>query len=241
MSTAPPPGTETPSAWMLWMRILTALVAVAVALLALTAYKVVRGPCCGAESPEKPETPGSIASPETGTPKDQATVTRAPGGPVTTKLGYGIEVNKGSTLQREWIAVHPPTLPADLVGTPGITTSHNERYHYDLKAQIKVTAPLSAIEVSVATFNVWGEHVRNLRAEEVVDIEPGVHDYEWRWNVFSENEVSSHYASIVWISKVRTKAGKVVAADRATVIAEAKKLSDKFSPEDLEPEKPKKE
>jgi hypothetical protein len=54
--------------------------------------------------------------------KPTGSVTRADGGSITTLLGYGIAVAKGSSLKREWIAVHDSTMPVALEGTPGITT-----------------------------------------------------------------------------------------------------------------------
>ena len=39
------------------------------------------------------------------------------GGSVITNLGYGIQVNKGSTLQRRWFVINDPSSPVRLSGT----------------------------------------------------------------------------------------------------------------------------
>jgi hypothetical protein len=171
--------------------------------------------------------------------KRAVTVTRAAGGTIRTSLGYGLVVNAKSSMTREWIALHDPALPADLVGTPGVTTRHTDQYQYFGSFKLKVGEPLAAVEVRFVTFDVWGEHVRNLSSTEVVDMEPGEHDLSGAWQVYSENEVSEYYASIAYVARARTKTGRVVQADIAAVVAEAQKLSAKFSPEDLEPQKPK--
>jgi predicted glycosyltransferase len=54
--------------------------------------------------------------------KKEVLVTKADGGSIQTKLMANIVVNKESTVTREWLVVHDPSMPADLVGTPGVTT-----------------------------------------------------------------------------------------------------------------------
>jgi hypothetical protein len=54
----------------------------------------------------------------------------------------------------------------------------------------------------------------------------------------SENEMSEHYASIAYIARVRTADGRVIEADPAAAVAEARKFSKKFTPLDLEPKPP---
>src|SRR5689334_20154584 len=41
-------------------------------------------------------------------------VTQSSGGAATTDLGLGVIVNKGSTLQRQWVTIHDPSMPVDL-------------------------------------------------------------------------------------------------------------------------------
>lgn len=69
-------------------------------------------------------------------------------------------------------------------------------------------------------------------------MDPGKRSVDAAWNLFSENEASEFYASIAYIAKVRTKAGRILASDTAPVLEEARKFSSKFSAEDLEPQKP---
>ncbi|MCI0605340.1 hypothetical protein L0156_20340 [bacterium] len=179
----------------------------------------------------------------------KVSVTKADGGSITTKLGHGFAIAKNSALHREWIAIHDPSLPADLDGTPGIKmvyVSSEYRGDYNYKANVTLIPrePLSSIEVRFLTFDVWGDHVRSLVYEEVIDLPAGKkHQFEGAWNVFSENEAEKHYASIAYVSRVRLANGKVVEASVSPVVAEARKFTGKFTREDLEPEtkKPAKE
>jgi hypothetical protein len=58
------------------------------------------------------------------------------------------------------------------------------------------------------------------------------------WQLFSENDVEKHYATIGWVSRVRLDDGRIIVADEAPILAEATKFSSKFKAEDLEPRPP---
>jgi hypothetical protein len=173
-----------------------------------------------------------------------ASVTRVSGGRITTELGYGIAVARDSTLEREWIAVHEPSLPAAFEGTPGVTTVYVRRdytgdYRYRANFTIDTKEHLRAIQVQFLTFDIWGEHVRTLSFEEVSDIAANSKRvFNAVWNAFSENDVEKHYASIAYIARVRLADGRVVEAPTAKVVEEAKKFSEKFTVAELEPRTP---
>lgn len=174
------------------------------------------------------------------TTKVSQTVSRTDGGPITTHLGYGIAVAKDSTLKREWIAVHTPTFPADLDGTPGIGTSYVRKeysgdYRYRAAFNLTVRQPIQAVRVVFLTFDVWGNHVRTLSFEEVADTPAGQKKLNGEWALLSENDVEKHYASIGYVARVRLADGRVIEAPTEAVIEEARKFSAKFSPADLEP------
>lgn len=161
-----------------------------------------------------------------------------------TDLAYGIAVNKGSTLQREWISVKPPGLPASLVGVPGITTVYEERnrtgdYVFKAEVDITVSEPISAIEILFVCFDLWGKPLKNLSLTEVKDMQPGSHKLQGRWRAF-ENEVSEFYASIAYVNRIRTTSGRVIEADRTKVIDEGRRLYSKFSDQNALPDEKKK-
>lgn len=173
-----------------------------------------------------------------------ALVTRASGGRITTELGFGIAVAKDSRLEREWIAVHEPSLPATLEGTPGVTTTYVRReytgdFRYRADFTVNAKEALRAVQVRFLLFDIWGEHVRTLSFEEVSDIPVSTKRvFEGVWNVFSENDVEKHYASIAYIARVRLADGRVLEAPTAKVVEEARKFSQKFTAEELETKTP---
>ncbi len=175
-------------------------------------------------------------------------VTRESGGSIKTELGSGSVLNKGSSLQREWITIHNDSIPADLVGTVGVTTIYevggrysSGGYRYNADYTVKANEDLTGVEVRYLTFDIWGGLLRNLSVTDIVDLKSGEsRKLDAKWNVYSENEVSEDYASIAYITQVRTKTGRVIKADPSIVVQEAKKFSAKFKESDLEPEPKKK-
>jgi hypothetical protein len=174
------------------------------------------------------------------------TVSRTDGGSIRTELGFGIAVAKGSSLQREFVFVHDSALPVVVTGTPGVTTIYKRdgyrgEYRYSVNVELKTTKALRAIQVKFLTFDVWGEHVRTLSSEDVTDVPADtVKKMSSEWQLFSENDVEKHYATIGWVSRVRLDDGRIVVADEAPIVAEAMKFSSKFKAEDLEPKPPSK-
>jgi hypothetical protein len=179
-------------------------------------------------------------------PAGAVTVTRDSGGSIKTPLSIGIAVNDKSSMQREFIAIHDASLPVDLVGTPGVRTVYASEgrtgsYKYNASVNIKPTEALTAIEYRFILFDIWGNHVKSLSATEVEDLPAAqTKGFTPAWNVYSENEVSQHYASIAYVARVRTAAGKVVEADPSAALTEARRFSKKFTAADLDPTKEKK-
>lgn len=175
--------------------------------------------------------------------KTETTFTRGAGGSMVTTLSRNIKVNAKSTLQREWVAAHQADAPVDLVGTPGITTVYKPgegyasgEYQYNVSIPLDVREDLSAIEIRFVLFDIWGRFTKTLSVTEVEDLVARVpRTLSPGWRVFSESEVSEHYASLAYVARARTKAGKVFEADLDQVLAEARKMSDRFEPSWLDP------
>ena len=170
-------------------------------------------------------------------------ITSGSGGSIKTELDYGIIINKESSITREWITVHDSSLPADITGTVGVKTIYekgdrysNGNYQYSAAYTITTKESIAAIEVRFLTFDIWGNHSRNLSAIDIVDMSSGTtRSFDNKWSIYSENEVSEYYASIAYISQIRTMDGKVIKADTKAVLEQARKFAKKFTEGDLEP------
>jgi len=173
-------------------------------------------------------------------------VTKGSGGTIQTKAYDTVLLNKKSSMTREWITIHDQSIPIELIGTVGVKTVGGLRrndfvYNYSAEFSIKPKEAISAFEVRFIIFDLWGNHTKNLSTTEVMDIAAGkTEKFDAAWNLYSENEASEYYASIAYIARARTKAGKVYEANYKIVLEQARKLSKKFTKEDLEPKPEKK-
>jgi hypothetical protein len=171
-------------------------------------------------------------------------VTRADGGSIRTKLSHGIVVNENSSLRREWVAIHQD-LPLKFQGTPGVTTIYESGTRYssgDYKYTSKTTLiadpsqAVTAFEVRFVTLDVFGDRMNTLSASEVQDINPGASaTFDWSWRAYRENDVSEYFASIAFISKVRTEDGQVHSADYAAILEVVRRFAKAATEADLDP------
>jgi hypothetical protein len=168
-----------------------------------------------------------------------ASVTKADGGPMTIDLGNR-KVNEGSKLARQWVTIHDKIFPVDIVNTAGITlTPYVRDFRYAAKYEVEVTEPIVAIQVCFVLFNVWGEKIQSLSHMAIVDLPRGRHELNADWVV--ENDTPTEYfASICYVARVRTQAGKILYFNPEPVIAEAKQFTPQFSLADLTPDDKKK-
>lgn len=168
-----------------------------------------------------------------------STVLRAPGGTVRTEVypDLGITLNKGSTLQREWITVRDSLMPLDFVESNGLTTRHeNGNYRYAAKYKLRARDSVTAFEVRCSLFDVWGSPIETVTHTAVEDLAAGqTKQYAPEWNLYSETEALAYYASLCFVARVRTKQGRVVAANMDPILLEAEKFSSRFTPANLEP------
>ena len=189
---------------------------------------------------QKPETQSTLEA-----RANTSTITRDTTDRMRLDLGYGIAVNKGSKMQREWITVRDSVLPADFTGRVGIGTvyestgQYSSGYRYAAKYDLRARDSITAFEMRCSIFDIWGDPVRTLSHTEVEDIPAGVtRSYTPKWELYSENEASEHYASICFMARVRTASGRVVAANMTPIITEAVRFSKRFAASDLEPKAP---
>lgn len=177
-------------------------------------------------------------------PADGLEVRKADGGTIKTDLGYGIILNENSTLRRQFVAIMDD-LPIEFVGVPGVRTVYEKggrytsgSYEYTSNTTIVVThgPSVTAFEVRFATFDVFGNRVRTLSATEIEDISVGRQTtYDWKWRLYSENDASKYFASVVWVARVRTSDGRVHFANQKHILDVMRQFSADVTETDLDP------
>jgi hypothetical protein len=166
------------------------------------------------------------------------------GGSAVTELGYGIAVNKGSSLHRRWYVINDASCPVDL-GAVGIKPIYKSReyggsYSFTPVGNLTPKVALSAVEVNFAQFDVWGNPERTLAANEIRDLQAGQSfKIEGGWYA-TENDVSEQLTSVVFVRNAMTADGKIWRADLDKIATLLQTVALKVSASGLESE-PRKE
>lgn len=161
---------------------------------------------------------------------------RGTGGSMNFDLGYGIQINEGSSLQREWVIVNDDRLPASLTSFEVDTRLDERNWIYDINYDFELTEGIQAIEVRFIPFDIWGESNRTLSTTDIQDIAAGEKSLEGQWRIISENDAVQHYAMLGYVAQVKLTSGKILRADVDSVVEEARRFSDDFSSADLSTE-----
>ncbi len=169
-------------------------------------------------------------------------VSRVDGGSVITNLGYGIAVNKNSSLRRQWFVINDPTCPLTLTGA-GINTAYSDR-QYSFKPAGTITArkAVAAFEVRFMLFDIWGNHMKTLSGTELWDLKAGARlalSEVGSWRAW-ETDVAKYLTAVGFIAHARTADGRPWAADTKALLREVDAVKLKLTQEQLEPAKPSK-
>lgn len=103
-------------------------------------------------------------------PARNLTIESNDGGSAVTELGYGIAVNKGSTLHRRWYVINDPSCPVNL-GVVGIKPVYKSDLKFKAVGDLTPKVDISAVEVIFVQFDIWGNRERNLSATEIRDLQ----------------------------------------------------------------------
>ena len=168
-------------------------------------------------------------------------IERFEGSPVQVPLGFGIILNKDSTLRREWFVVRDAQSPMSILGEAGVSVIYkpSERgssgqYQYSMTYKVSPKEPITAFEIRAVVIDAFGRPVKTLSATRLANLsEP--RDLDSQWRVWSESEASEAFASVVYVAQVRTATGQVYVANRAAVFEQVRRVAARLSESDLEP------
>ena len=142
-----------------------------------------------------------IAVPDVGVGQQYVAV-RAPDGPFSFKI-LGVELNEGSSMQREGIVLNIVSCPVEITNSSLTFDYADRRFKYKVATEINVAEPILAIEVRHALYDVFGEHMKNLANLEARDFAAGPSSFDGTWNILNENDVGEHLTTVTYVSAVR--------------------------------------
>jgi len=156
----------------------------------------------------------------------QITSTKVDGGSVITELGFGIAVNKNSTLTREWVSLNDAKCPIQLSNDVGINSSYvRENYKFVPKGNLIINEPIVAFEIHHVLYSVFGEHIKTLSDSKIKDISSSfqlsVENESW---YASESNVKEYLICVSYVAYVRTKLGALWTYNPMLIQQELKKF-----------------
>lgn len=141
--------------------------------------------------------------------QSQLTVTKKDGGSVVLKLGFGIKVNDGSSLNREWININDASCPIQISEVGINTVFAGSSYSFKSTGLLNVKEDVTAFELVHVLYDVFGEHFKTLSQTEVVDINSSFDISKKGTWYATENNVSDYLICVSYVANVRKKDGSV--------------------------------
>jgi hypothetical protein len=165
------------------------------------------------------------------------------GGSMVTDLGYGIQLNKGSSLQRRWFVINDPSCPVQLSGA-GISTVYQSSsiggdYKYKATGSATAGETVTAFEVRYLLFDVWGEHTRTLSDTQVSDLGAQIALKDTGSWAAWENDVSEVFTVVSFVARTRRPDGTVWQYDAASLLQQVEKIKVTLTEKELAPERDK--
>ncbi len=114
----------------------------------------------------------------------------------------GVQVNEGSTLQRESILFNDPTSPITLL-SHSINFSYADRaFRFNGTTELKVDTSIVALELRTSLYDVFGQHMRNLSNTEAKDFAIGTVTLDGVWRA-RENDITELLTAVTYVARVR--------------------------------------
>lgn len=158
----------------------------------------------------------------------QIQINKSDGGTVITKLGMGVKVNSGSSLNREMIVLNDAKCPLQLINV-GVSTSYTgSSYSFTPTGSITAKEPIMAYEIHHVLYDVFGNHIKTLSNTEVCDVVVGTKEFPRASWYASENQVSEYLVCVSYVSNIRMKDGKIWRYEPKVIENELKNIEIKY-------------
>lgn len=159
------------------------------------------------------------------------------GPPVQGGFGGDAWLNAGSTLSRQWYTVSDPSSPVQLERRAGLTVVRDRlgasSMRFTIGISVEPREPVAALELQCHVFDPFGRLVRTLSTLRVMDLAvPTTVSAEW--SVLSTREASELFASVCYVHRTRTAAGRVYSVDRAGLLTLLRRVGSGVAESDLE-------
>ena len=144
-------------------------------------------------------------------------VERHENGPFSYIDAHGQEVfESDSSLIRENILINDSSCPIRILSYK-FKIQYGSAWVIEAIARMNVKKPVVVVEVFTALFDVFGQHMRNLKFLRIKDYATGQSDNEMWWDEL-ENEPDELLTTAIYVSRVRLADGTQWIADRDGIV-----------------------
>jgi len=128
-------------------------------------------------------------------------IERSDDGPYSFSIS-GVKINEGSTLKRESILFNDKACPVTLLSHSTIIEYKDRGFRFHGETKFNVNKQIKAIEVRILLFNIFGQHMMNLKNIEPKDFPVGEASIDNEWRA-SDNDVGELLTSVTYVARVR--------------------------------------
>ena len=140
----------------------------------------------------------------------QTTVVDA--GTIVTSKGYNIatkDLNEGSSLRRSWVTFNDTNCPITITEPAFSVKGRSGDFSFRAEGSMKALVPVSAFEIHILLFDVFGSPMKNLSATVIKDY--GADDdipLSGTWDI-GWTHAERLLTAVVYVANVRTQAGAI--------------------------------
>lgn len=118
----------------------------------------------------------------------------------------GVEINEGSTLNRESILFNDPTCPIKIQSHKTAVIYADRGFRFSAKTSMNMERKVVAIQIRTIHYDLFGQHMHNLSNTEPKDFNPGQHTITGEWRA-SDNDISDLLTTVTYVARVRLDDG----------------------------------
>jgi hypothetical protein len=126
--------------------------------------------------------------------------------PITFKL-IGVEINEGSSLQRESVLLNDPDCPVQLIRARLRFADADGRLEIITSTHLSFVQSVAALEVRHILYDVFGRHMMNLSNLQVRDFPAKPNLFSATWRPLEENVTTELLTTVTYVARVRLEDG----------------------------------
>ncbi|WP_069133225.1 hypothetical protein [Rhodohalobacter halophilus] len=136
----------------------------------------------------------------------------------------GVELNEGSSLDRESILLNDPSSPVQITSHSMNITYVDRGFRFAASTSMSVDQPITGVQLRTIQYDAFGQHMQNLGNTEIKDFNLGNATVSAEWRA-REAYISRFLTSVTYVARVRLEDGTQWVYDEDELIAALRSLN----------------